>query len=80
VTSVNLPGQNKPGTVGRLLPGVEVKIAGRRGPERGRQVMRGVSRMRGTSEAIDAEGWFHTGDIGELDIDGYLRSPTGRRI
>src|SRR5438445_180387 len=68
VTSVNLPGQNKLGTVGRPFPGVEVQIA-----EDGEILMRGRNIMRGyfglreaTAEVIDKEGYFHTGDIVEL--------------
>src|SRR5689334_18166511 len=75
VTSVNLPGQNKLGTVGRPFPGVEVKVA-----EDGEILMRGRNIMRGylglpeaTSEVIDKDRYFHTGDIGEIDGDGFLK-------
>jgi len=75
LTSINLPGQNKLGTVGRPFPGVELKLASDGEIfERGRNVMRGYLGLpEATAEVIDAEGFFHTGDIGELDKDGYLK-------
>lgn len=74
VLSVNRPGATRLGSVGQLIPGTEVRIT----PEgeilaRGPQVMKGYwKRDDATAEVIDAEGWLHTGDVGELDSQGFL--------
>lgn len=75
VASVSHPSVARLGTVGKLLPGLEGRIA-----EDGEYLIRGPLVMKGyrrepakTAEAIDAEGWLHTGDILEVDDDGYLR-------
>ncbi|MGW3344040.1 AMP-dependent synthetase/ligase [Nonomuraea rubra] len=78
--SVNMPGANKIGTVGKPLPGVTLRIDGDGEIlAKGRNVFPGYWKNdSATGDVIDSDGWFHTGDIGELDDDGYLRI-TGRK-
>ena len=75
IANVNLPGKNKVGTVGPPIDGVAEKIA-----DDGELLIRGNNVMKGyhnnpeaTSEAIDEDRWFHTGDIASFDDDGYVK-------
>jgi long-chain acyl-CoA synthetase len=74
IVSVNIPGANRPGSVGRPIRNVQVKIA-----DDGEILVQGPLVMKGywqkpadTAEAFTADGWLKTGDVGRLDQDGYL--------
>jgi len=75
VASINPPERIRYGTVGPALPGLEIRLA-----NDGEVLVRGPTMMAGyrnqpekTAETIDADGWLHSGDIGALDEDGYLK-------
>jgi long-chain acyl-CoA synthetase len=80
VIAANYPGHDRRHSVGPLFPGVEARIA----PDgellvRSKSIMRGYwNRPEETAEAIDADGWLHTGDLGRFDEDGFLFL-TGRK-
>jgi len=82
--SINTLAYRKPGTVGRIMPGIDVKIIGEKGEtlmtdEEGEICAKGPNVMQGyfnlpeaTRECFTPDGYFKTGDIGKLDSEGYL--------
>lgn len=90
VVSLNTPQEHRPGSVGKLVPGAQVRImgddnqplpAGQEGEIwlKGPMIMKGYYQLPSeTADALTADGYFKTGDIGKVDADGYLYI-TGRK-
>ena len=75
VTCANRPEDNKVGSIGKPFDGIEMKIAEKDGEVliRGRNVMRGYyNNTEATAAALDADGFYHTGDVGYQDADGHF--------
>ncbi len=80
VITSNAPFANRLGSVGKVIPGVEIKIDHNGSDSKEGEILtRGPHIMKGyfkqddlTASVIDQENWFHTGDIGKIDEDGYL--------
>ena len=75
MTTMSPPGGTRPGTVGRHFPHVELRVA-----DDGELLIRGPNTFSGyrkdpekTAETLDADGWVHSGDLGAVDDDGYVR-------
>jgi long-chain acyl-CoA synthetase len=88
VIAVNCPGRTRLGTVGKVIPRVEVKLSdeeidseGRVGREilvRGPSITRGYYHLEEVNRSAFVDGWLRTGDLGSFDSDGYLKI-TGRK-
>lgn len=85
ILSVNRIGGNRPGSVGPVLPDIEIRIEDPDPEGNGEIIVRGPNVMRGyhddpeeTAKVLDPDGWFSTGDYGHVDRDGYLFI-TGRK-
>ena len=72
VITTNTPDNHKPGSIGKPLDNVEIKIENDEILVRGTSVMKGYFEMPAETEAAFTDGWLHTGDKGYIDEDGYL--------
>ncbi|MBI1871038.1 MAG: AMP-binding protein [Chlamydiae bacterium] len=72
ILTVNSPSHNTIGSVGRPIPGVEIKIMNGEIIARGPNIMKGYYKNPEATSEIMKDGWFHTGDIGFFDSKGYL--------